>query len=78
MGCRTSWWFKNAGSQADRPWKVENYLGYQPENRTNITGIFASGEVTGVTEKQILTAAGERAGIALSAYAWWVKNTPVL
>jgi alkyl hydroperoxide reductase subunit F len=38
--------------------------------RTNIPGIFAAGDVTSVTEKQIIVAAGEGAKASLSAYKY--------
>jgi alkyl hydroperoxide reductase subunit F len=39
-------------------------------NRTNIPGVFASGDVTDVPEKQIIIAAGEGAKAALAAFRY--------
>ena len=41
-----------------------------PNNQTNIPGIFAAGDVTDVPEKQIIIAAGEGAKAALSAFSY--------
>lgn len=43
-------------------------------NRTNVPGLFAAGDVTDVAEKQIIIAAGEGAKAALSACAWLVEK----
>jgi alkyl hydroperoxide reductase subunit F len=43
-------------------------------NRTNLPGVFAAGDVTNVLEKQIIIAAGEGAKAALSAYSWLVDS----
>ncbi|MCX5713387.1 MAG: FAD-dependent oxidoreductase [Candidatus Omnitrophica bacterium] len=43
-------------------------------NETNIPGIFAAGDVTDVTEKQIIIAAGEGSKAALSAYRYIVHQ----
>jgi NADH-dependent peroxiredoxin subunit F len=40
---------------------------------TNVTGIFAAGDVTNVPEKQIVIAAGEGAKAALSAYDYLLR-----
>lgn len=40
------------------------------ENKTNIEGIFACGDVTNVTEKQIIVAAGEGAKAVLSVFRY--------
>ena len=48
----------------DKVWVKTNKSAYE----TNITGIFAAGDVTDVPEKQIITAAGEGAKAALSAF----------
>lgn len=40
------------------------------ENRTNIPGIFAAGDVTDVKEKQIIIAAGEGAKAALNSWSY--------
>jgi alkyl hydroperoxide reductase subunit F len=40
------------------------------DNRTNIPGIFAAGDVTDVPEKQIIIAAGEGSKAALSAFRY--------
>jgi alkyl hydroperoxide reductase subunit F len=42
--------------------------------RTNVPGVFAAGDVTTVTEKQIVVAAGEGAKAALAAYRWLIMN----
>jgi len=39
-------------------------------NRTNISGIFAAGDVTDVPEKQIIIAAGEGSKASLSAFKY--------
>jgi alkyl hydroperoxide reductase subunit F len=41
--------------------------------RTSVPGIFAAGDVTSVTEKQIIVAAGEGAKAALSAYKYLLQ-----
>jgi len=43
-------------------------------NETNISGIFAAGDVTDVPEKQIIIAAGEGAKAALSAFRYLVQH----
>ena len=43
-------------------------------NRTNITGIFACGDVTEVLEKQIIIAAGEGSKAALGAYEYLART----
>lgn len=43
-------------------------------NRTNIPGLFAAGDVTNVREKQIIIAAGEGAKAALSAYSYLLEQ----
>lgn len=43
-------------------------------NETNITGIFAAGDVTDVPEKQIIIAAGEGSKAALSAFRYLAKQ----
>lgn len=42
------------------------------ENKTNVPGIFAAGDVTDVLEKQIIIAAGEGAKAALNAWKYLV------
>lgn len=42
------------------------------ENRTNVPGIFAAGDVTNIKEKQIIVAAGEGAKAALNAWQYIV------
>lgn len=44
--------------------KVDSY------NRTNLSGLFAAGDVTDVPEKQIIVAAGEGAKAALGAFGY--------
>ncbi len=44
------------------------------ENQTNITGVFAAGDVTNISGKQIIIAAGEGAKAALSAYEYLKKH----
>jgi thioredoxin-disulfide reductase len=44
------------------------------QNKTNIPGIFAAGDVTNVAGKQIIIAAGEGAKAALSTYEYVTKN----
>lgn len=43
-------------------------------NETNITGIFAAGDVTDVPEKQIIIAAGEGAKAALSVFGYLARS----
>jgi len=40
---------------------------------TNISGLFAAGDVTNIPEKQIIVAAGEGAKAALSAFRYFIK-----
>jgi NADH-dependent peroxiredoxin subunit F len=44
------------------------------ENETNIPGIFAAGDVTDISEKQIVIAAGEGAKAALSVFKYLSKQ----
>lgn len=44
------------------------------QNETNIPGIFASGDVTDVPEKQIIIAAGEGSKAALGAFRYLIKQ----
>jgi alkyl hydroperoxide reductase subunit F len=43
------------------------------QNRTNVPGIFAAGDVTNTTE-QVLVALGEGAKAAISAYEYLLPN----
>lgn len=43
-------------------------------NQTSIPGLFAAGDVTNVSEKQIIIAAGEGAKAALTAYDWLLSQ----
>lgn len=43
-------------------------------NETNLSGIFAAGDVTDVPEKQIIIAAGEGAKAALSVFRYLIKH----
>jgi alkyl hydroperoxide reductase subunit F len=47
------------------------------DNRTNVPGIFAAGDITSVSEKQIIVAAGEGAKAALVAYSWLLNRHKV-
>ncbi len=42
--------------------------------RTNVTGLFAAGDVTDVPEKQVIISAGEGAKAALSAYRYLIRQ----
>ena len=42
------------------------------ENKTNVPGIFAAGDVTDIKEKQIIIAAGEGAKAALNAWQYLI------
>jgi alkyl hydroperoxide reductase subunit F len=68
-------------STAFLPPQVElNELGeisIDSNNRTNLPGLFAAGDVSNVMEKQIIIAAGEGAKAALSAYSWLVEGGPL-
>jgi len=44
------------------------------KNETNIAGIFAAGDVTDITEKQIIIAAGEGAKALLSCFRYLSQN----
>ncbi|MDP2940676.1 MAG: FAD-dependent oxidoreductase [Candidatus Omnitrophota bacterium] len=44
------------------------------DNATNIPGIFAAGDVTDVTEKQIIIAAGEGSKAALNAFRYLIQH----
>lgn len=44
-------------------------------NRTNVEGLFAAGDVTNAPQKQIIVAAGEGAKAALSAYDYVIRLT---
>jgi alkyl hydroperoxide reductase subunit F len=52
----------------------ENEIIVDAYNRTNITGIFAAGDVTDVPEKQIIIAAGEGSKAVLSVFHYLSKN----
>ena len=52
---------------------LENEITVDARNQTNITGIFASGDVTDVPEKQIIIAAGEGSKAALSVFHYLSK-----
>lgn len=52
----------------------ENEIIVDSRNQTNIAGIFAAGDVTDVSEKQIIIAAGEGAKAVLSAFSYLSKN----
>jgi alkyl hydroperoxide reductase subunit F len=43
-------------------------------NRTNLSGVFAAGDVTDVPEKQIIVAAGEGSKAALSAFNYLARE----
>lgn len=45
------------------------------ENRTNVEGIFAAGDVTDVTEKQISVAVGEGSKAALQLISWLQRRS---
>ena len=45
-----------------------------PENGTNVDGLFAAGDVTDIPENQIIIAAGEGAKAALSAYRYLIHQ----
>ncbi|MHB8781691.1 MAG: NAD(P)/FAD-dependent oxidoreductase, partial [Candidatus Geothermincolia bacterium] len=47
------------------------------DNRTNVPGVFAAGDITSVSEKQIIVAAGEGAKAALVAYKWLLSNQKI-
>ncbi len=44
------------------------------QNETNISGLFAAGDVSDVPEKQIIVAAGEGAKAALGAFKYLSRN----
>lgn len=46
-------------------------------NHTSVEGVFAAGDVTSVSEKQIIVAAGEGAKAALIAYTWLLTNQKI-
>ncbi len=46
-------------------------------NHTSTEGVFAAGDVTSVSEKQIIVAAGEGAKAALVAYTWLLTNQKI-
>ena len=46
-------------------------------NHTSVDGVFAAGDVTSVSEKQIIVAAGEGAKAALIAYTWLLTNQKI-
>ncbi len=46
-------------------------------NHTSVEGVFAAGDVTSVSEKQIIVAAGEGAKAALVAYTWLLTNQKI-
>jgi alkyl hydroperoxide reductase subunit F len=55
----------------------KNQLGeikVNPSNETNITGVFAAGDVTDVLEKQIIIAAGEGSKAALSVFRYLAQS----
>jgi len=53
---------------------ARNEIKIDAYNRTNIAGIFAAGDVTDVSEKQIIIAAGEGSKAALSAFRYLAQN----
>jgi len=52
----------------------KNEISIDSSNQTNIAGIFAAGDVTDVSEKQIIIAAGEGSKAALSVFHYLSKN----
>jgi len=52
----------------------KNEIIINARNQTNISGIFAAGDVTDVPEKQIIIAAGEGSKAALSVFGYLSKN----
>lgn len=68
---------KNAGGRAARPWQLRITWVTSTKNTPVPPGIFASREVTDMTEKQIMIAAGEGTRAALSTCSWRVENTPM-
>jgi alkyl hydroperoxide reductase subunit F len=52
----------------------KNEIKINLRNETNIPGIFAAGDVTDVSEKQIIIAAGEGAKAALNVFHYLSKN----
>jgi alkyl hydroperoxide reductase subunit AhpF len=64
----------NAGFIKDVEKNSRGEVKINSRNETNIPGIFAAGDVTDVSEKQIIIAAGEGSKAALSAFAYLAHN----
>jgi len=52
----------------------KNEIKINSDNETSVSGVFAAGDVTDVSEKQIIVAAGEGAKAALSAFRYLTRN----
>jgi len=52
----------------------KNEIKINSNNETSLSGVFAAGDVTDVSEKQIIVAAGEGAKAALSAFRYLTRN----
>jgi alkyl hydroperoxide reductase subunit F len=64
----------NSGFVKDVEKNEFNEINIDLRNQTNISGIFAAGDVTNVPEKQIIIAAGEGAKAALGAFRYLAQH----
>ena len=64
----------NSGFNSELDKNKRNEIKISPENETSVPGVFAAGDVTDVSEKQIIIAAGEGAKAALSAFKYLVRQ----
>lgn len=64
----------NSGFKSELDKNTRNEIKISPENETSIPGVFAAGDVTDVSEKQIIIAAGEGAKAALSAFRYLARQ----
>jgi alkyl hydroperoxide reductase subunit F len=64
----------NSGFVKDVKKNEFNEINIDLRNQTNVSGMFAAGDVTNVPEKQIIIAAGEGAKAALGAFRYLAQH----